>query len=259
MYLRIERFEARDGVEAQLAALYRDEVLPIFGRTPGCRFAALLAPWQAREHLALTLWNADERARAYERSALHQFYLGRVGPLVAGAPESPPADNDSLETVDPTETLNAIASRLPAVGFRVDDPAPLAALAAPEPARFVRVVTVRLEPLRVERFRASFRDSIVPEVSRQPGCAGILLAERVGDPCDLRSITLWDREESAVRYELSGTSQQLTAEIAALLSPIYDWRLTPPDGLPLARRALEVTSYAVVAARAMPASASSAG
>jgi heme-degrading monooxygenase HmoA len=249
MYLRIEQLHVREGAEAELGTFYRDEALPIFARTPGCRFAALLAPWHAAGHLGLTLWENDDHARVYERSALFQFYLARLSQLLDEGPEEPaPIDPDSVATVDPNETLDNLANRLPVVGFRLDDAAALSALAAPEPARFVRVTSIQLEPLRLEAFRAAYRETIAPEISSHAGCAGTVLAERVGDSSDLRSISIWDREESAVRYELSGASKRLTASVDDLFSPIYEWRLTPPDGIPLGRRELEVTSYTLVAA-----------
>ena len=259
MYLRIEQLRVREGAEAELATFFREEALPIFARTPGCRFAALLAPWHASDHLGLTLWENDDRARAYERSALLQFYLGQLSPLLADAPEKrEPVDPDSVATADPNATYDELANALPVVGFRLEEPgslAALAALAAPDPARYVRVTTVRLEPLKAEAFREVYRSTIAPEIARHAGCAGTLLAERVGDASDLRTISLWDREESAVRYELSGDSKRLTETVASHLSPLYDWRLTPPDGMPLGRRELQVESYSVVAARTIPAGA----
>lgn len=256
MYLRIERLHLREGSEAELGQFFREEALPILGRTPGCRFAALFAPWQATEHLALTLWSGDDRARAFERSAIYQFYLGRVGPLLDQALDAlETIDPDSQATVDPNETFSALAARLPIAAFRIDDASAFAAFTAEVPARFVRVTDVRLDPLRVEEFRSAWQQSIAPEIAQQPGAAGVLLAERVGDPSDLRSISIWDREESAVRYELSGTSKRVTEGVAPLLSPLYDWRLTPPEGTPLGRRELEVRSYTLVAASPLAAGA----
>ena len=69
MYLRIEQLIVREGAEVELGTFYREEALPIFGRTPGCRFAALLAPWHAADHLGLTLWESDEKARRRDSGA----------------------------------------------------------------------------------------------------------------------------------------------------------------------------------------------
>jgi len=257
MYLRIEQLRVREQAEAELSAFYRDEALPIFARTPGCRFAALLAPWHAAAHLGLTLWASDDAARVFERSALAQLFFGRLLPLLRTTPEElMPVDPDSVATIDPDATFDLIADTLPVTAFRIDDGAPLAALAPEDPsaapARFVRFTILKLEPLKVAEFKSAFRETIAPEIARQPGCRGLLLAERVGDPSDLRSISLWDREESAARYELSGTPKRLADLAGPLLSPVYEWRLAPDEGLPLGRRELDVESYTPVVARTLP-------
>jgi quinol monooxygenase YgiN len=254
MHLRIERLRLKSGADSEFAAFYSDEALPIFGRTPGCRFAALLAPWHASEHLALTVWERPESARTYERSALFQFVLGRIAPLLDLALEDKVhVDPDTVLTVDPNDTVGEIAASLPTLGFSIEDDAPLAALADHAPARFVRVTEIRVDPSCVESFRAAYREEIVPALSAQEGCSGALLAERADDATDMRSMSFWDREESSFRYEATGESKRLTERVGALLSPVYDWRLTPPDGMPLGRRPLEVKSYARVAARALAA------
>ena len=254
MHLRIERLRLKSGADPEFAGFYREEALPIFGRTPGCRFAALLAPWHASEHLALTVWERAEQARTYERSALFQFVLGRIAPLLDLALEDKVnVDPDTVLTVDPNDTVGELAASLPTLGFRLDDDAPLAALGDDGPARFVRVTEVRVDPTCVESFRAAYREEIAPALAAQAGCSGALLAERADDATEMRSMSFWDREESAFRYEATGESKRLTERVGALLSPVYDFRLTPPDGTPLGRRPLEVKSYARVAARALAA------
>ena len=91
-----------------------------------------------------------------------------------------------------------------------------------------------------------------------PGCRGVFLAEGAHDPNGVLSITLWNREEDAVRYEMSGLSEQLTAHLRSTISPAYDWRLTLDGGGYGASSAapasagggnLEVSSYQLVRGR----------
>jgi hypothetical protein len=191
MHLRIERLRLKSGADSEFAAFYRDEALPIFARTPGCRFAALLAPWHASEHLALTLWERAESSRTYERSALFQFFLGRIAPLLDLALEDKVnIDPDTVLTVDPNDTVSEIAASLPTLAFSVEDAAPLAALADDAPARFVRVTEIRVDPSCLESFRAAYRDEIAPALAAQAGCSGALLAERADDATEMRSMSL---------------------------------------------------------------------
>ena len=62
---------------------------------------------------------------------------------------------------------------------------------------------------------------------------------------------MWSREEDAVRYEMSGLSEQLTAHLRSAISPVYDWHLTLGGGGAgvSGGGALEVASYQVVRAR----------
>ena len=58
------------------------------------------------------------------------------------------------------------------------------------------------------------------------GCRGVFLAEGAHDPNGVLSISFWNREEDAVRYEMSGVFERLTSQLRATISPVYDWRLT---------------------------------
>jgi heme-degrading monooxygenase HmoA len=244
VYLRLLPLPVRAGQEATFTRFYQDSVLPALEATEGCLYAALLAPWRSESYQSLTVWSSPERAAAYEHAGDYLSLLAEAAPLLAEGARwrvSPP--------VDPLETAGGEPRReLPTDGYLVDDAA-LAALAATGGGSFVRIVTVRLALDRNDEFAALYRGSVVPALERVDGCRAIFLAVAIDDPQQVLSITLWDREEEAVRYEMSREFEHLAAGLAATFAPATGWRAAPGGAGATSR--LEVTSYQVVRGRSL--------
>jgi hypothetical protein len=74
------------------------------------------------------------------------------------------------------------------------------------------------------------------------------------NPGDWISITIWDREEDAIRYELGGTFEQLAGKVSDLLSSTHQWRMSltsSGSGDKAASDDLTVTGYHVVTGKKM--------
>ncbi|KAB2962769.1 MAG: hypothetical protein F9K18_09385 [Thermoanaerobaculia bacterium] len=244
MFLRFVRLDVREGSEAAFQAFYRERVLPELGRVEGCRFAGLLTPWRAEAHRSVTLWRTADDARAYEESGLYHELLRESEPFLsertvwrvrlADEPAGTPGSQDG-ETRQDGYQLGA--------GTAADD------LDRLPSAVHVRVVAVHVVPDRREEFLALYRDAVLPALQEARGCLGAFLAEGARDPDEALSITLWDREESATRYEMSGEFDRLTRRLQATFSPRVGWRLTLGEGEPERRVAPRVTSYQLVHGR----------
>jgi hypothetical protein len=65
-------------------------------------------------------------------------------------------------------------------------------------------------------------------------------------------VTIWDSEEHAIRYEMSGAFDQLTGRLSEFFSGLYQWKLslTPSrDDGAVVGQDLDVAGYRMVSGR----------
>lgn len=245
MYLRFVRLIVREGAEAKFADFYRDRVIPALEKTDGCRFAGLLTPWRGGDaHRSLTIWDSATHAEDYEASGLYARLLREAEPLLSRRTEwRVRLGKDPLATIDPANRV------IPSDGYLVEAGDSGEGIPASERSLFVRIVSVRVDRDRAKEFLEIYRHQVIPALQRQPGCRGVLLAEGAEHPDGILSISLWDREEDAVRYESSGEPERLTERLKSTFSPIYDWRVTLVEGRDPRDSAPRVATYHLVQGR----------
>lgn len=241
MYLRFLQLRVREGQEAAFTRFYQERVIPALAATEGCLYAGLLAPWRGETHQSLTIWASPEHVAAYEREGAYHRLLAEAAPMLSDRAEwRVRLARDPLETADPTR------AEPPVEGYKIEAGDGSAALGGAGRPPFVRIVVIRVAPGRLAEFVRIYREEVMPALETVRGCRGVFLAEAVDDATEALSITLWAREEDAVRYEMSGEFERLTARLKDTFSPVYDWR-THLTGAGAARP--EVSSYQVVQGR----------
>lgn len=252
MYLRFIRLVVREGSEAAFQTFYRERIIPALTAVPGCVFAGLLTPWRSDEHRSLTLWRSADAALAYEKSGLYHQLLGESMPYLSSRTvwRARLAD-DPLETLAPGADP-ANQREIPPEGYELAGADAEEKLGAAPRSVFVRVVAVQLATERREEFLARFRSLVIPALHATPGCLGALLAEGVRDRNEALSITLWDCETSATRYEMSGEFERLSRLVESTYAPMTHWQLVLGEGGIERRRAPEIGTYQLVLGRRLP-------
>jgi heme-degrading monooxygenase HmoA len=268
LFLRFLRLVVREGAEPAFQAFYRGRVIPALSETPGCLFAGLLTPWRSDEHRSLTLWRSAEDACAYEEGGLYQALLRESMPYLSsrtvwrqrasrtGSSESaetipPRRDRDSAETLAPRAADLESMREIPPEGYLVTDEAIRERLAASTRPLFVRVVAVHVRREQRAEFDRQYVAQVRPAMVGAPGCVGAFLAESTRDPNQALSISVWDREESATRFEMTAEYERLRRMVRETLSPLAPWQLEL--GVPSGERAAGegVASYRLVHGRAL--------
>jgi heme-degrading monooxygenase HmoA len=241
MYLRFVRLLVREGAEAKFVAFYRDRVIPALRSTDGCRFAGLLTPWHGSEaHQSLTIWDSPEHSEAYERGPLFEQLSRESAPMLSARAEwRVRLTRNPEETIDPSQRV------VPSTGYVIGESGG-AGLPAGGPPVFVRIASVRIDPAQRAEFEELYRLEVIPALKERHGCRGVLLAEGAAQANEILSISLWDREEDAVRYEMSGEPERLTARLKSTFSRLYDWGMTLGGEREARTSAPEVTSYHLV-------------
>lgn len=244
MFVRFVRLQVREGAAGDFKTFYEEKVIPALQATDGCLFAGLLQPWQGQDHQSFTIWESPDHARAYEESGLYHSLLRGAEPMLSSS-----TSWQVRLGSDPEETLDRERREIPPEGYTVEVGDGTEGLDAPQPSTYVRIVSIRVAEGRLADFRAVYEKNVLPVLKERPGCRGAFLAEGIGERNEFLSISLWDREESAVRYEMSGEFDRLTYTLQDMFSRVHEWRMSldsPGEG---ALDAPDVEGYHFVTAR----------
>ncbi|HLF55521.1 MAG TPA: antibiotic biosynthesis monooxygenase [Thermoanaerobaculia bacterium] len=244
MYLRFVRLKVREGAEAKFVAFYRRRAIPALEATPGCLFVGLLSPWRGEEYQSLTIWSSAEDAEKYEESGLYHRLLRESEAMLSATTRW-----RIRLAKDPLETAELERREIPPEGYTVEAGAPAEAMTAGDSRLFIRLVSLRIAPDRRQEFLRLYRERVIPALEQREGCRGVMLAEGALDPGGELSISFWDREEDAVRYEMSGEFERLTAELQDTFSPVYSWKLVLGEGGDRRKQAPKVSGYHLVQGR----------
>jgi len=116
---------------------------------------------------------------------------------------------------------------------------------------YLRIVAIRIDPARFQELRKRYDQELVPALLETPGCRAAFLVEGIKARTRALSVTVWDSEEDAVRYELSGRFDELVGKISEFFSGLYQWKLSlSSSGLDrVSGNELEVSGYNIVTGR----------
>jgi heme-degrading monooxygenase HmoA len=250
MFMRFVHLKVKPDKVADFARFYEARIIPALQDTPGCLYASLLRPsGDDDECISMTTWRSAEAAEDYEKSGLYDELLDESDEYMADATEwKVRLSNDTAEDIptlhDPD--VETYPVEVAAVGEVVD---------ATGPQRFfVRIVAARIDPGRFEEMKARYDEEVKPALMATKGCRGVFLVESVKARSRVLSVTVWDSEEDAIRYELSGAFDDLTAKVSEFFSGLYQWKLSlgpSQDRSTVTGKDLDVRGFQVVTGRRM--------
>jgi heme-degrading monooxygenase HmoA len=222
MFMRFVHLKVPEGKLAQVRRFYEETVIPALQGAAGCLFASLLQPalGTGGDCLSMTLWRTSESADAYEASGLYDRLLDEFEEVTAlttdwraelaseRAVGASPAGDPVVEAY--SVALQGDASLLEGAGSRL----------------YVRIVAARVQAGCFDELKARYDDVVAPGLLATPGCRAAFLVRGVQSSARGLSVTVWDSEEDALRYEASGKFDELTAELSEFFSGLYMWKLS---------------------------------
>jgi heme-degrading monooxygenase HmoA len=244
MFMRFVHLKVTEDTLWEVRRFYEDRVIPTLEVTEGCLFASLLQPTaELDECVSMTIWLSQEHAEAYESSGTYDRLLDESDDRLANTTEwkaklkgnakggmQPPIYDPEVE------------------GFQFELPEGTGVPEEREGRLFLRIVAARVEPDRFEAMRERYEAEIVPALLDTPGCQAAFIVPGIQARSRALSVSLWENEEAAVRYELSGKFEELTGRLSEYFSGLYQWRLSL-DTADARRRAssdLEISGYHLV-------------
>jgi len=249
MHMRFVRLKIKEEKLWDARRFYEERVFPQLEQTDGCLFASLLqGTIHGEDYISMTVWTGAEAAGKYEHGGLFDRLLDESDELLQEAEEwvtdlQGAGDAVVFTGIEPeVETWDVAGTANGEVLGNVD-----------QGAVFVRMVAARLRRGAFDEFQHKFDDEVRPALAATPGCLGAFLVAGAGDQTRILSVTMWAREEDAVRYGLSGEFERLTLRLKDTFSDLYQWSIAlsgdPASTTPASNRGIDVEGYQLVVGR----------
>jgi quinol monooxygenase YgiN len=94
-----------------------------------------------------------------------------------------------------------------------------------DPAMFMRLVQMRVNPDKIFEFRKVYERVIIPTLQHASGCVYAGLVQSLEDENDGISITLWSHQDDALAYERSGKYSESLEASRPFFSDSTEWRV----------------------------------
>ncbi len=162
-----------------------------------------------------------ELAEAYEKSGLYDQILDESDEYLAEASEwHVRLAGDPGGTVPPLQDpeIEAYPVEVAAFSDRADQ--------FSSRGIYLRIVAARVEQGKFDELKETYDRQIKPDLMATKGCRAVFLVEGVGASSRALSVTVWDSEEDAIRYELSGAFDENVAKVSEYFSGLYQWKLS---------------------------------
>lgn len=218
MYMRLLRLKIKNDSIPLINDFYASRALAQLQNTRGCQFASLLQNQrQPEELISLTLWERLEDAEAYSQSDVFLKIMEEVRPHLADSSEWKMRLSKEMElTYAPLEEEPRIDSYQVAVQENLKpDSGP----------SFIRFFSMIVREERLSEFERIYNGEILPVLKTTPGCTSAFLIENLRDPHHLVSLTLWESDMAAEKYEKTGQFASLLEKVSHTLSEFFQWKL----------------------------------
>lgn len=247
MFMRFVHLKVTEETLWEVRSFYEEKVIPTLQATDGCLFASLLQPTvEMDECVSMTLWANQELAEAYESSGSYDRLLDQSEERIAGTTEWR-ANLTGDREGGPAPLYDPVVE-----GFPMEVSSDALVLGDDvSPHLYLRIVAVKVDPVRFEDLRQRYNHEIVPALLETPGCRAAFLVEGIKTRTRALSVTIWDSEEDAVRYQISGKFDKLVAKISEFFSGLYQWKLSlsSSGSERVSGSELDVSGYNIVTGR----------
>ena len=202
MFMRLLQVHVKSSTISHLPTLYNETIAPELRRTPGCLYGGLIQNvHQPEECISMTLWETPEHAESYEQGGMFQKLLNQAESHFS----------ESLEwriqlSKDLTLDYSPIQDEPVVKSYKVvTGSAPMKALGQNSDRLYIRILSIKLRPGKLEEFARLYNEQIIPALRYVHGCQYAFLTEGIEERNEVLSVTIWDRKENADAYEALGT------------------------------------------------------
>lgn len=222
MFMRLVQAKVKPEAEAVVNDVYREKVHSVLQSTLGCIYASLIkSESHPHEYISMTLWESKEHVDAYVESGLYKRVLKDLQPVLADSSEWKIQLSKDLtleytavteEPVVESYTISTASSEKISVSEQTHP-------------KHVRLLSLKIRPDKVDRFKEVYKTEIIPALLNVPGCGYAFLTENLKEVNEFISITIWNSAKDAENYEAGGLFQQLLARTKPLFTELFQWKM----------------------------------
>ena len=222
MYMRFLYLKINPEYQSLLAPFYNKMVIPELQKTEGCLFAGLVKSSQSRsDYVSVTLWRSRQQAETYDQGKSYKKLMEQVRPYLSESSEWKVHLSENLEL-----KYDAVAKDPVSRGYKVTaEQAPTDPDLVDDNDLYVRLVSIKIQPGKLEELRKIYMNEIVPALQNYRGCRYIYLSESLQEENEVVSITVWDSKRAAEDYENSGKFGELVDKVKHTFSHFYQWKM----------------------------------
>jgi heme-degrading monooxygenase HmoA len=90
---------------------------------------------------------------------------------------------------------------------------------------YLRIVSVRVQPKKMNELRAVYAGEIIPALLSTTGCRYAYLTEGIEETDEAISVTIWNSKEDADSYEREGGFSELLSKVRHTFLEVYQWKM----------------------------------
>ena len=245
MYMRVLQLKIDPLKSQAFQAFYDKDIVSALQKVHGCLSISLVCSTQYNdEFLSVTLWNEQQDADAFNQSDLFQKLLGDTRPYFLDSSEwKIKLSDDYTLDLGPADEEPTIMS-YPVVAESDSD-----ILATDASQMFMRILSVKILPDKIEEVKQFYKDEIVPALQKTTGCRYAYLSASIKEENEVFSVTIWDSKRDAENYERSGLFDEFKEKLKHTFSALHQWKMilaSNYDEKAATSKALNVNYYNIV-------------
>jgi quinol monooxygenase YgiN len=222
MFMRLLQVKIKPEQLAALGSLYERRIIPALQGAGGCVYACLLQrAHRPEEGLSMTLWRSEADSQKYERSGLFMQLVAEARPFFADTKEwKLQLSRDfnleyASEPEEPTVKTFSVSTTSGQIIPSKEN----------APHAFLRIVSLHIRSGKMEEYAKLYERDIIPTLLSTHGCQFSCLSTPTTDSNEAISVTLWKSRADAVKYEQSGTFDQLLQSVKHTLSDLSQLKM----------------------------------
>lgn len=222
MFMRFVQLGIKADAAQAFERFYEHRVAPALLSEEGCVFARLIRSTESEtEFISFTLWESPEGALEYEQSGRYKSLVSENAPFQEESTEwkIQLTPDNTLEYLPVHEEPEVRAMPVVAGSSESDMPDKITC------HTYVRILSAKVNADQFDELSTVYNNELVPELLAIPGCrAAYLIGMR--ERSEGLSVTIWDSQDMARKYEASGKFANLLERAAPYLSTMYQWKMT---------------------------------
>ena len=219
MHLRFIQARVKADNIHRLRAVYEEKIIPAMQGVDGCLYIGLFHNIRhPDECISLSFWSDRKKIDSYEKSGVFTILLNTSKPYFDDSSEWQMNLSDDL-----TLTYTQLPQEAVVKDFAITSPDQKPLIS--DKTFFVRVVSHQVRTGMEEDFRRIYNNEVLSSLTQISGCRSAYLTENPEDKGKLFSITIWDSQGDADKYEQSGLFNTLLDKLKPTLSGVYQWKM----------------------------------